>query len=281
MSTIKFTVEDSKAAGILKVVLNSGITVNDIEVTGAQRLRTEENSASCIIQSQPSSAVNYDRSKSTPTIMPADAEFVGGTIFYIDDTADGVYEFLDVHGKVIENVQVGDRPYYYRVLKKGSKDKYYVYHDEVYDNLRWTYCKEDSYVYESLDTSGDRGLGKTNTKIVMAKDNGAYITSDSNGIPTIWYKLQQVRDARVAGCNDWFIPSAYEVNELRTAVKSGSITRGTIAEYSYWDSVFANKWIWSSSDSFAQNSWLWNGYSQYWHYYGKDSTYSVFFTRAF
>ena len=36
---------------------------------------------------------------------------VGGTIFYIDDTADGVYEFFDAYGNVIESVQVGDRPY--------------------------------------------------------------------------------------------------------------------------------------------------------------------------
>ena len=41
---------------------------------------------------------------------------VGGTIFYIDDKADGIYEFFDVDGNLIKDVKVGDKPYYYRVL---------------------------------------------------------------------------------------------------------------------------------------------------------------------
>ena len=41
------------------------------------------------------------------TLVPG-TNAVGGTIFYIDDTAYGVYEFYDVHGNVIENVKVGD-----------------------------------------------------------------------------------------------------------------------------------------------------------------------------
>ena len=59
--------------------------------------------------------------------FPTDAKPEGGTIFYIDNEADGTYEFFDVGGNVIENVQVGDRPYAYRVVSTGSKDKYYVY----------------------------------------------------------------------------------------------------------------------------------------------------------
>ena len=64
------------------------------------------------------------------TSITIDAHPVGGTIFYIDDTSGGVYEFFDADGKIMKNVQVGDRPVYYRVIKKGSKDKYYVYHKE-------------------------------------------------------------------------------------------------------------------------------------------------------
>ena len=139
------------------------------------------------------------------TSITIDAHPVGGTIFYIDDTSDGVYEFFDADGKIMKNVQVGDRAHYCRIIKKGSKDKYYVYHDEVYDNLVWTYFKDINYVYKSLGTSGDRGSGKTNTEIVMAEDNGAYITENSNGRPTIWYQLQKMRDAKVGYCNDWFI----------------------------------------------------------------------------
>ena len=207
---------------------------------------------------------------------------VGGTIFYIDDTADGIYEFFDAEGNPIKNVQVGDRPYYYRVIKKGAKDKYYVYHDEVYDNLRWTYCKDKGYVYESLGTSNDIGSGKTNTEKVMAKDNGVYITANSNEFPTIWYQLQQIRNAKADGCDDWFIPSKDEVEKLRLVIKSGIIAGGAVARSSYVESVFANKWVWSSSEhSSRSTTWYWSCLSQSWSDFTKDYDFSVFFARAF
>lgn len=213
--------------------------------------------------------------------LPVDASLVGGTIFYIDDEADGEYEFFDVSGNPIENVQVGDRPHAYRVIKRGSKDKYYVYHDEVYNNARWTYYKDKNYVYESLGASKDIGYGKTNTEKAMAEDSGAYITGDSNGLSTIWYQLQQVRNAKVGGCDDWYIPSLYEVEKLRKDIKSGSVTGGIIAGSSYGDSVFNNKWLWSSSESFSQGAWGWNYIIQAWDYCGKNYDLSVFFIRAF
>lgn len=206
---------------------------------------------------------------------------VGGTIFYIDETADGVYEFFDEDGNLLKNVQVGDKPYSYRVVKKGFKDKYYVYHDKVYDNVRWTYWKDNDYVYEFLNTSNDEGLGKTNTETVMSKDSGAYITADSNGIPTIWYKLQQVRNARVGGCDDWFVPSRGEILILKDAIKLGDITGGTIAGSSYNESIFITKWLWSSGEYNSQRAWHWSDYYQTWYYYYKSNIDSVFFTRAF
>ena len=75
----------------------------------------------------------YERIKIASAVIIADTNPIGGTIFYIDNTADGVYEFFDTDGNVIENVQVGDRPYAYKVVTPGIKDKYYVYHDELYD----------------------------------------------------------------------------------------------------------------------------------------------------
>ena len=239
MSTIKFTVEDSKAAEILKVILNSGIAVAYVEVIGDQHFQTMKDLAPRIIQSQPSLVGNQPGNANALTFVP-DAKTVGGTIFYIDDTADGVYEFLDARGNSIETVKVGDRPYAYRVIKKGSKDKYYVYHDEVYDNLKWTYYKKGAYVYEPLGTSLAVGCGKINTEIVMAKDNGAYITADSNGAPTIWCQLQQTRLAKAGGCDDWFIPSTHEISKARKAIISGNITGGTIAGSPSGGSVFTN-----------------------------------------
>ena len=218
------------------------------------------------------------------TVIPSEISTtapVGGIIFYIDETADGVYEFFDACGNRIESVQVGDRPYAYRVVKKGPADKYYVYHDAVYDKLEWTYYKGDVPVYESLGTSGDEGSGKTNTEIVMAKDNGAYITANSNGIPTIWYQLQMIRDAKVGGCNDWFIPSIYEINELREAILLGSVTGGKIAGSYYGESIFGTKWLWSSSEDSVRESWHWSSNGQNWYTYGKNFNNSVFFVRAF
>ena len=212
------------------------------------------------------------------TLVP-DTNAVGGTIFYIDDTADGEYQFFDVDGSLIENVQVGDRPYACRVVSPGSKDKYYVYYDKLYEGL-WTYYKSDDYVLESLGTSNNVGSGKTNTEVVMAKDNGAYIAR-SCGHSTIWHQLQQARLAKVGGCDDWFIPSKYEIDELRLAIESGNITGGVIAGSSYEESIFTYKWLWSSSELSSQGTWSWYYDNQGWNYYSKDGSNSVFFARAF
>ena len=188
---------------------------------------------------------------------------VGGTIFYIDDTAAGEYEFYDADGNVISDVKVGDKPALYKVLTPGTKDKYYVCDTTLYPNSRWTYYKNGNYVYNSLGATGTAiGTGKTNTNIVMAADDGAYIASDSNGYPTIWYQLQQTR--ATTGCNDWFIPSKGEMDAVRTA--------GIIS--------FSGKYIWPSSESSSDNAWNWN--SNYWNNYNsKYSRSSVFFARAF
>ena len=213
------------------------------------------------------------------TLVP-DTNAVGGTIFYIDDTADGEYQFFDVDGSLIENVQVGDRPYAYKVVSPGSKDKYYVYYDKLYEGL-WTYYKSDGYVLESLDTSNSVGSGKTNTEVVMAKDNGAYIAENPGWHPTIWHQLQQARLTKVGGCNDWFIPSKYEIDELRLAIKSGNITGGIIAGSSYEVSIFTYKWLWSSSEYTSLYAWYWGYDGQDWYTNVKNGSTSVFFIRAF
>lgn len=188
---------------------------------------------------------------------------LGGTIFYIDDTADGVYEFYDAEGNVISSVAVGDSPAMYKVLTPGTKDKYYVCNTTLYPNSRWTYYKNGSYIYNNLGTGTTIGTGKTNTDTVMAADNGAYIAANSNGYSTVWYKLQQTRDAAAGGCDDWFVPSKDETEAVRTA--------GIIS--------FSNEYIWSSSENSSSNAWRWS--SSRWNYGGKDYDRSVFFVRAF
>ena len=221
----------------------------------------------------------------TRTAAASDIKAVGGTIFYIDDTADGIYEFFDVDGNLIKDVKVGDKPYYYRVLEKGTKDKYYVYHDEMHMAKRWTYLKDESFVYDAINLLGKGiGKGKTNTEIMMARDNGAYVTANSSGCPTIRYQLQRARGAKVGGCDDWFVPSKKEIEALRLAIKSGSITGGEIAGASYEESIFSKSggyYIWSSSEYSSQYAWLWYCPNQSWYASYKAYRYSVFFTRAF
>ena len=213
--------------------------------------------------------------------LPSDVKLVGGTIFYIDNTADGIYEFFDADGNQIKKVKIGDRPYYYRVVKKDPADKYYVYHDEVYDGSRWNYRKGRWDVYGALNTSEGIRSGKANTEKVMSKDSGAYITRDSRGLPTIWYQLQQVRNAKAGNCDDWFVPSKDEIEKLRLAVKSGGVSGGTIAGSSYEESIFKKRNIWSSSEYSDQFAWIWDYGYQNWYYSSMNTSYSVFFARAF
>lgn len=211
-----------------------------------------------------------------------DVSSVGGTIFYIDDTADGIYEFFDADGNLMKDIKVGDRPCAYRIIAKGTKDKYYVYYDEMYTSKRWTYYKGGAYVYDTIGSLGlGIGSGKTNTEIMMTHDNGAYVTADSNGTPTIWYQLQQTRLAKAGGCDDWFVPSKNEIEALRIAIKSGIITGGTIAGSSYKESIFTSEWLWSSSELSAQDAWFWYYSYQDWFYGSKYYDSSVFFARAF
>lgn len=280
MRTIKFDVEDSKVSGILQDLLNSGVAVKNVEVSGTQHSKTAMVSELCSVEASGSSFTLYRHGTSSTEVISG-VKPVGGTIFYIDDTADGEYQFFDTWGNPVENVQVGDRPYYYRIVKKGSKDKYFVYYDEVFDKLRWTYYKDNNYVHESLSTSRNTGSGKASTEIVMAKDSGTYVTPDSNRTSTIWYRLQQVRSDKGTGCDDWFVPSIDELELLRLAIKSGSVTGGIVAGSSYNKSIFNNKWLWSSSEFLSQRAWYWHHVHQCWDGGNKGLDSSVIFTRAF
>lgn len=288
MRTIKFDVEDSKVSGILQDLLNSSVAVKNVEVTNTQHSKTTRIPELCSIEDLGSSFTIYRHGYSigqnegtSSTEVISGVKRVGGTIFFIDDTADGEYQFFDTWGNPVENVQVGDRPYYYRVVKKGSKDKFYVYHDDIYKDLRWTYFENKGYAYESLSTSKNTGSGKANTEIVIAKDSGTYVRANSNRLPTIWFRLQQVRSDKGTGCDDWFVPSIDELELLRLAIKSGSVTGGIIAGSSYNNSVFNNRWIWSSSEFLSQRAWYWHYANQCWDGGNKGLDFSVIFIRAF
>ena len=227
-----------------------------------------------------------DNKQDTKTLNTSSDIFpVGGTIFYIDedDDVDGKYEFFDSKGNQIKRVRVGDRPYAYRVIEKGQYDMYYVYHDKVYDNLRWTYSEDGKYVYEYLDTSTKIRAGKTNTEKVLNRDWGAYIFSDSDGCPTIWYQLQKIRNTKVGGCDDWYVPSRGEILMLYNAAKSEKIRGGVIAgpccEYS--EICLGEFWTSSDNDTDEYHAWLWQGLTDNWYYGYKNSVRSGVFIRSF
>ena len=108
------------------------------------------------LDSNRSIEVSYTFLGKTATTTITQGKYVGdplgGTIFYIDDTADGAYEFYDAEGNVISSVAVGDAPAMYKVLTPGTKDKYYVCDTTLYPNSRWTYYKNRDYVYSILGT---------------------------------------------------------------------------------------------------------------------------------
>lgn len=197
---------------------------------------------------------------------------VGGKIFYIDPDDNGaVYHFFDQHGEEIE-VGIGDSPFAYTVTGTPTKDKYYVFYPSAYTSKRWTYYSNGEYVYNSLGTQDGVGKGRANTTLVMAADDGAYVTNDSNGVATIWYALSQMNTNKIGGCDDWFVPSKAEVEKIRTAKDADNNAITTL---------FTNTYIWSSSEYSAQYAWYWRYDNQTWYSNVKSDNYALVGVRAF
>ena len=204
--------------------------------------------------------------------------YAGGCIFYIDESSHEKVEFFDEHGELITDIQVGSRPYAYKVITPDpdGKKKYYIFYPQLWGSKRWTYYENEAYVYNSLGTTNTIGSGKTNTDIVMAADSGKYVTADSNGYATAWYKIKEMRDGKYGGCDDWFLPSKAELEELRLFMASHASIL-TELDITNW---FSSNYIWSSSEDSSAGAWYWDCYSQAWNYYNKYFTFSVCGVRA-
>ncbi len=207
--------------------------------------------------------------------------YCGGILFYIDSSSDESVEFYDQYGEPIDDVEVGDQPYAYRITDAGTsgKKKYYFYYPTLYTSKRWTWYDSSldtpAYVYNSLGTGTAIGTGETNTETVMAADSGAYVTNDSNGVATIWYTLSQMNANAYGGCNDWFVPSKNELEQLRLFLAANATDLGL----TNW---FTNNYIWSSSEHSAQNAWYWDYSLQAWNYNPKNhGVHGVCGVRAF
>lgn len=244
---------------------------------------------------------------------------LGGKLYYLDPNSDRKVTFMLSDSSTMSETELMANPSKYKDvvaykvddLGTSGKDIAYVYHDAVFTSKRWTYYEDGAYVYNSLGTSRDIGKGKSNTALVMAADNGKYVTNNSNGQPTVWYKIKEMRDALLGGCDDWFLPSDKELEELRKAigfvkittsddpviVPAGAVTGGVIAgtadgqahyrdyqtnRYCYPSAnSFLSQYLWASSEYSAQNAWIWLCYSQDWGNNYKNGTGSVVGVRAF
>lgn len=200
------------------------------------------------------------------------AKYVGGKIFYIDDTADGAeYTFYTSTGKIIrEGIRVGDAPFAYTVSGTPTKDKFYVFNANAVNSKTWTY-QDDSgnWVHESLGTQDGIGKGKTNTAIVLAKSEGAY----GSHAGTIWNSLNLLNSVEDKGCNDWFVPSKEELERLRLA---------TDRDGNKLTTLFSNTSICSSLEYDQGNAVVWLYRDGVWGNYGyKNYTYAVPAARSF
>ena len=231
---------------------------------------------------------------------------VGGKIFYINPNSQEQVEFFDQYGDPITDVGVGSTPYAYRIIHADPDgiDKYYVYYDAVYTSKKWAPTDYQSTAIGG--TSQAIGKGKANTQIAMAYADGAMVASG-----TVWYQIKAMRDNLYGGCDDWFLPSKNELEELRKAITfqvvttsddpvilpAGPVTGGSVAgtadgnaHYKDYNTTrtcypsatkFLDNYLWSSSEYSATNAWAWYSNTQFWNSNLKSYYYSVVGVRAF
>lgn len=231
---------------------------------------------------------------------------VGGKIFYINPSSQEQVDFFDQYGDPLTDVGVGSTPYAYRIVHADPDgiDKYYVYYDTLYTSKIWA-----PSAYQSTQiggTSQSVGKGRENTQICMAYADGAMVASG-----TVWAQIKAMNDNKYGGCDDWFLPSRGEVEELRKAITfqvvttsddpvilpAGPVTGGSIAgvadgnaHYRDYNTTrtcypsatkFIDNYIWSSSEYSATLAWYWNSNLQNWDYSYKSYGFCVVGVRAF
>ena len=191
---------------------------------------------------------------------------VGGTIFYIDETSDAAYKFYDANMVELSSVAVGDSPAYYEVITEDSngKDKYYIYNptNGVVDSKAWGY-----YNIKTGATSQAIGDGKTNTETILAIEDTSQYASDS-----IFTWLKSQRENKLGGCDDWFIGSKNEMEQLRLFVVANAGT-GDIVDF------FTDKEVWNSSENDTSLAYAWVFSSSY--YRNKSNKIHCCCVRAF
>ena len=166
-------------------------------------------------------------------VSPSRAK-VGGTIFHIDDTADGIYSFWDANGDPVAAPVVGtDCTDWTYEVSGATKDKYYVYHSLVQGAFVWAY--DGITTGATLGSNawfGDWGSGKINTETILAIEDTTVLPQS---VHSMWDYITSMRSENVNGCNDWYIGSVVE-NE-RGLWLSDTEARSWFCSCDIWSSV--------------------------------------------
>ena len=206
------------------------------------------------------------RVKSTGAFATPDTGLVGGMIFHIDYDSDEEVVFYDEDGHIIKDVGLGDMPYSYEIMTKGSKPKYWVFSHNVSKPLRW---KPSGAEGKTFGTSYDFGTGRANTEKVLA--DKSYAKSKES----IWDYLVVLR--KKTGICDWFVPSQEELELLMGffAIHEDDLKLINLFNVAY---------LWTSSEDeeySAQYARLWDYNNQSFSVDYKNYDHSLCAVRAF
>jgi hypothetical protein len=181
---------------------------------------------------------------------------IGGTIFYVDPSANGQYRLYDKDKKETDKIE--DAVYYEKTFD-GIKDKYYV----VDSKTKFVYPVIWSFVDKAIGAAYTGiGSGRQNTEIALS-------TPDSSDQYSMWGKLTENNRKSVGDCNDWYIGSMDEVDQL---IKSGLIKD--------WKTNKGNI-LCSSERNHSNLVWCWIGKKKFWYREIKSMDAAVCFIRSF
>lgn len=158
---------------------------------------------------------------------------VGGIIFYIDSTSSGAtYKFYDANFNEI-TASVKSSPAWYSKKGTANKDKYYV--------LSTTTPRNAVFQYSPCTAIGGTesaiGKGRSNTQKI--------ISMIGTGSGTCWAAVKSDNTNKYNGCNDWYIPSINEAEQL------------------FKTNLIINRHIISSTEINSDTYYIYNAYTNY------------------
>lgn len=162
---------------------------------------------------------------------------VGGYIFYIDDTATGIYTFKNGSGETVSAPSLHDNctDWTYTVSGGNDKDKYYVAYNNLYTNLTWGAVDTAIGIYDD-----GIGVGRSNTNAAIGS------AADITG--SIWELIRTMRANNTGGCDDWYIGSKLEMQQIWNHYSDQF-------PMSNW---FVGRDIWTSVEADADKACLWS-----------------------